>query len=430
MVRLHRRAFTLVELIIVVIILSVLIALLLPAVQSAREAAVRSKFSSSADYGPEAAEEMVEPTGTPVASLPLAQVQSFSADVMLTPKLSVGTGTPESIYEAQFTGKIQAVGTQETTSDCVIELPLPPQIISLADLSITADGEPSEQVTMREGKLVWRGSLPTEPTAMDITYTAVGKGLYELYVPPGGILDQFEVSMVANGSDIRLLELSLQPTDLKRASGQTTYTWKYERLLFGRPVRLDVLGIAPIDQLGELTWLGPLSVIAFGLLVGLIVHAASIDQFDRWMLVMTIGTFAGAYPLMYFAQEYISLVPAVLISAGVAVLIIGVRAVTLMRFNLAFFGVIVPAATIMAITLSAVIWPSLQGILLTVMALAFFIVVMLLLPHIQIDWGMAQQTAVTPNSPFSPEMLSQPVSLETPLPSEPPMPPEEPKNDA
>ena len=88
-----------------------------------------------------------------------------------------------------------------------------------------------------------------------------------------------------------------------------------------------MLGIAPIDRLGELTWLGPISVILFGLLVGLVVHAASVTRFDRWMLLLTVGTFAGAYPLMYFAQEYIPLGPAVLISAGVAVAIIGVRAV-------------------------------------------------------------------------------------------------------
>ena len=89
-------------------------------------------------------------------------------------------------------------------------------------------------------------------------------------------------------------------------------------------MRLDVLGIAPIDRLGELTWLGPVSVVVFGILVGLVVQGCSATRFDLWMLLLTVGTFAGAYPLMYFAQEYIPLGPAVLISAGIAIVIIAV----------------------------------------------------------------------------------------------------------
>ncbi len=62
----------------------------------------------------------------------------------------------------------------------LIELPLPPQVISLADLTITAGGKPSEMVALRDGKLVWRGALAAEPTLLEVAYTAVGKGLYEL----------------------------------------------------------------------------------------------------------------------------------------------------------------------------------------------------------------------------------------------------------
>jgi hypothetical protein len=146
---------------------------------------------------------------------------------------------------------------------------------------------------------------------------------------------------------------------------------------------VDVLGIAPIDRLGQLTWLGPVSVIVFGLLVGLVVHTALVTRFDRWMLLFTVGTFAGAYPLMYFAQEYISLGPAVLISSGVALAIIGVRALTLMPGWLALAGVVFPGVVILAVTLVAAIWPSYQGILLTAEALGFFIAAMMLIPKIR-----------------------------------------------
>jgi hypothetical protein len=166
-------------------------------------------------------------------------------------------------------------------------------------------------------------------------------------------------------------------------------------LLFGRPVRIDVLGIAPIDRLGELTWLGPVSVVAFGLLVGLVVQAAAVPRFDRWMLLLTIGTFAGAYPLMYFAQEYVPLLQAMVISGAVAIAIIGIRTMTLMGVWPALFGIVIPAIVIMAITATAAIWPQLQGILLTTLALGFFVAAMMLMPKVtergSSFWGISSR---------------------------------------
>jgi hypothetical protein len=40
--------------------------------------------------------------------------------------------------------------------------------------------------------------------------------------------------LTAIGSDVRMLELSLQPTKYARGNGQTLYTWDYKRLLFGQ----------------------------------------------------------------------------------------------------------------------------------------------------------------------------------------------------
>lgn len=393
----HHAGFTLIEVFVIIAIIATLIALLLPAVQSARESARRFSLESGMSEEPQPGEG---PSREAAKALPQARVVSFAANVILTPKLSVGTVTPESIYEAHFDGKIEAFGPGEQTGDCEIALPLPPQIISLADLAITTANTPNEHVTLRDGKLIWRGALSTQRTALNVTYTAVGKGLYELSVAPGGLLDIYKVSLMAKGSDVRLLELSLQPTSLDRSGGSSTYRWDYTRLLFGRPVCIDVLGIAPIDRLGELSWLGPMSVVVFGLLVGLVVQAASVPRFDRWMLLLTIGTFAGAYPLMYFAQEYVSLLAAVLISGAIAIFIIGVRAITLMGLRRALVGIVVPAIAILAITLSAAIWPQLQGILMTALALGFFIAAMMLMPRLNANetgfWGFGTHAAPAP----------------------------------
>jgi hypothetical protein len=72
-----------------------------------------------------------------------------------------------------------------------------------------------------------------------------------------------------------------------------------------------------------------------------------------------------------------------LISAGFALAVIGVLAVTLMGVWLALGGVLLPATAILAVTLTAAIWPALQGILLTVEVLGFFIAAMLLLARIR-----------------------------------------------
>jgi hypothetical protein len=366
------------------------LALLMPAVQSVRQSAMRrsleydsGSMSGSAMPAPYEGEKPQTPAGP---ALPRAIVKKYDAEISLTPRLSIGTATPESIYVADFKAKIEAQAPKDGEGKCQLELPLPPKIISLGDLDLRVNGEPSDSFNLEANHLVWQGSLGGKPSAeITVAYSATGKGVYTLEKPSGKIIELFRTRLVANRSNIRMLELSLQPNSLEQSSDSTTYTWEYKRLVEARPIAIDVLGIAALDRLGELTWLGPLSVLVFGILISLIALAHDPEKLNVWLVILVAGCFAAAYPMMYFLQDFIELNAAIALAAGLVLVVIAWRIISLFGLWQGVFGGVIVPLVLMGSTIAATIHakPATQGVALTVMGIFALVTAMTLLPRAQ-----------------------------------------------
>jgi prepilin-type N-terminal cleavage/methylation domain-containing protein len=391
-------AFTLIELLVVIGVLAIGVSLLLPILSGIQQRARNLKARAEAQVARSEPSSPTTATSKPMQPA-YARVTGMEATVTITPRIAVGMIEPQSIYACAFTGSFTAGAPRGHAGDVSLELPLPPHVISLSDLSVSVDGAASDSVELADGRLVWSGALPPgAPVKIDVTYTAVGRGIYVLGAPRGsGVLNRFTVDLTASGSDVRFLQLAMQPTRVTPvAGGGAKYTWDYRRLMFGRPVALDVLGIAPIDRLGELSWLGPISVVVFGAVLGLVSRAFPIANFDRWMLTLVLGTFTSAYPLVYFAQQFVALPYAVAAAAGAVMLIIAIRAASIMGPRLGIAGVVVPAGLIMGLALEAAVRPQLQGLLLTLLVIGLFVAGMILAPRVRVVSRVVPDVAPQP----------------------------------
>ena len=396
----------------VLVLLSLGLSVLLPSLSRSRELAVEQSLrrGKGPDMGPPLQSDKRPGEARP--DIPAALVKSFEATIDLKPMLSIGNAVPESIYEAGFKAQLSARAPGKGPAR--ISLPLPPQLISLADMQVLVGGNDTADVAIHDGHLLWTGELPTDEDApIAITYTAVGKGIYTIEKPNEGTIDTFKTTLTAHNSQIRMTDLSLQPNDFTSSGDGVTYVWNYRKLMVARPIAVDVLGIAGLDRLSELGWLGPISVLLFGLLVSIVALAVQPEKLTGWMLLLIAGCFAAAYPLMYFLQDSLPLTAAMAIAGVGVIAIIAVRSITLFGWRVGvLLGVVLPSA-FMALTLVATTRPRLavQGVVLTLEAIVTLVVAMTFLPRAQkhLMAAIAEREDATPPAPHP-----QPVAAANP----------------
>jgi len=166
---------------------------------------------------------------------------------------------------------------------------------------------------------------------------------------------------------------------------QTFRIWEYKRLVEARPIAIDVLGIAALDRLGELTWLGPLSVLVFGILISLIALAHDPEKLNVWLVILVAGCFAAAYPMMYFLQDFIDLYAAIALATVLVLVVIAWRIISLFGMWQGVLGGIIVPLVLMGLTIVATIQakPATQGVAMTIMGIFALVTAMTLLPRAQ-----------------------------------------------
>ncbi len=72
---------------------------------------------------------------------------------------------PDTITTDELLALVDKLNHRDEIDGILVQMPLPPQIVSLSDLQMKVNGEPTESVSLAGDKLVWQGTLTGEQPA-------------------------------------------------------------------------------------------------------------------------------------------------------------------------------------------------------------------------------------------------------------------------
>jgi prepilin-type N-terminal cleavage/methylation domain-containing protein len=318
--------FTLVELMIVVVIISVLAAIAVPTFLSQMEKAAQLEESDAPSQPirqePPSAEAVMGPSGElglpPVIESSEVQLDLYSTHVL--DRFGVYTR-----YDAEFGGTFVVRNTDPVVDTITIRFPFPPGINEARNVSLRFRDEPGQLeeplgVTYGLRGIEWRGHVaPGNAVTAVVSYTAQGRDALVYDVAGRGRSGTVRVDLQLHEAPrVVIPPGSLQPAE---RDGPSLH-WRFDALITNKSIVVELpAGASPLGRVILLLQLAGLAVLLFGagfwyLSEGL--HPGRLDDF-RWghflLLALNYSLFFGIVSVIgYRGSESFALGAATVVS--------------------------------------------------------------------------------------------------------------------
>ncbi|MFN8607664.1 MAG: MFS transporter [Vulcanimicrobiota bacterium] len=283
----RNKAFTLIELMVVVAIIAVIAAILIPTFLRARDSARHRTVASAEPHRPEPA----RPQGPPDPN-----IIGLEADLRVSNWTTRSGMDVTSRYRLTYRGQVRA------QAPGLLRIPFPRQTEEAMNVRVRLrqgerEWEPQDWAVTR-----WGLALPLpgdQEVVSSIEFETLGRDRVQLDLPPAPKLGRVKMQLVAEDKGTELSELSLQPQQ-NPAPGH--YSWDLENLVSDSPILLEMPGSHSLTgRVMLLCRLAGLAVLLFGLgfwYVGELYRPGCLSRFGWGHFLMLALTYSCFFPAL------------------------------------------------------------------------------------------------------------------------------------